>query len=278
MLDLFQYAFIWQALIAAVLTLSASALMSFTVVSHKQSFFTHGISQSMFLGVAVGAAFGIGGLIPGIASALVAAITIYAMQKIKWVPQDARIAVTASLFFALGIIVLNSSDSRSVSVSNILFGNILGVTGSEIIILAALALACFIFFGIFGSKLQFIAQNPKAAQAAGINVRNLEIVRIVAVATVAAVSIPVVGVVMIVAAAVLPALIGFTWSRHYKWSLAAALISALSSGILGIMVSYFLDIPTGPTIVVSMILIWFAALGLSALMPRLKNLRKTPQT
>lgn len=277
-LEIFQYSFIWQALLAAVLTLSAAALMSFTVVSHKQSFFTHGVSQSMFLGVAIGAFLGINGLMLGVLSAVLAAFAIYSLHRIRWIPQDASIAVVASLFFALGIIILNASDNRAVSVSNILFGNILGVTGVEIIVLAILAVSCFLFFGIFGGQLQFIAQNPTAAKAAGLHVRELEIFRVLALAVVAAVSIPVVGVVMVVAAAVIPALIGFAWSRHYRWSLLAALVAAAGSAVVGVLGSYLLNVPTGPSIVVTMVVIWGVVLLAKKLQPKLRSLRKTPQT
>lgn len=252
-----QYAFFVQALIASVLVMTAAGLSSFTVVSNNQSFFTQGISQAMVLGVAVGAGNFVGGLAGAFLAALATASAIVAIQnKLAWLPSDAVIAAISSLVFAAGIIVLNAGSGRNTPVSSVLFGNVLGVNSFEITILLFFALMSIGFFGFFGKKLQLIAQNRTVALAAGIKVRELEYARIIWLALLTAVAVPVVGVLLVVSATVIPALIGVTFTPRKNKAYLIAGLSATLSALLGLYASYFLDTPTGPTIALSLGAIW----------------------
>lgn len=255
--DPLQYSFFVQALIASVLVMTAAGLSSFTIVSNNQSFFTQGISQAMVLGVAVGAGNFVGGLAGAFLAALATASVIVAIQnRLAWLPSDAVIAAISSLVFASGIVVLNAGSGRNTPVSSVLFGNVLGVSSFEIAILLIFALMSIGFFGFFGKRLQLIAQNRTVALAAGIKVRELEYARIIWLALLTAVAVPVVGVLLVVSATVIPALIGVTFTPRKNQAYLIAGLSATLSALLGLYASYFLDTPTGPTIALSLGALW----------------------
>jgi len=259
-LEALQYSFFIQALLAAILVMGAMSLASTTIVANQQSYLTQGISQAMVFGVAAAGGNTVYGLGGAISAALLAAYLIHSLRKRKWLPADATIAIISSLFFALGVLVISSTGSRDVQVSSILFGNILGVSQTELILLASLATASIAFFGAFGNKLVYAAQNSESATASGINVDRLGTARMTALALLTALSVPVVGVILVVAAAVLPAVIGFTLSPRIRIALLLGISSSIIAAIVGLFASYSANTPTGPTIIITLTALWGAAL------------------
>jgi ABC-type Mn2+/Zn2+ transport system permease subunit len=255
-----QYLFFQQALLATVFSLIALSLASPTVVANKESFFSHGISQSMVFGIAAVGGSAVLGLFGAVAAALLAAVSIHAFRKVSWLPRDASIAVVSTGLFSMGIIVANSFPSSSISINDVLYGNILGVSSVEIIVLAGLALVSIALFSTMGSRLLSVSQNSEVAMAQGLNVSLLQIIRLVALAIVIALTVPIVGALLVVAVLVLPALVGFTLSVRLPAALVTSISATVLSGIGALFVSYHLDTPTGPTIVITLITIWLTAL------------------
>lgn len=263
LLEPFQYAFFIQAILATILALSALAMASPTVVANGQSFFSHGISQSMVFGIAAFGGTAVWGVVGAIAAALLAAGTIYLLSKIGWLPGDAGIAVVASGYFALGIILINTSETRDIKVNDILFGDILGISDNELIVLAILALVSVLLFGLAGNRFLLISQNSIAATARGVNVKYLELLRLVSLALATAVTVPIVGALLVVSAIVLPSLIGFALGRTLRQMVILSILAAAASGTIAVFVSYYADLPTGPTIIVSLIITWVLSLTVS---------------
>ncbi len=271
-LEPFNYQFFQLAMLAALLIMLSAGTMSPSVVARNQSFLTYGISQSMVLGIAAGAGTLLGGLFGAVAVALLAAALLTALERVAWLPKDAGIAGVSGVLFAVGVIILNSAARRDIQVSNILFGNLLGITRNEIAILSVMSIVLLMLTFVMNKKVNLLVQNEKVAQAAGVRVSSIGLVQTLTVAFMIAVAVPMMGALMVASALVMPGLIALSFSNRRNVIFWVSVGSAVLSSIVGLLASYYLNSPTGPTIVVCLGILW-ATLGLAGYIKRRSEIR-----
>jgi ABC-type Mn2+/Zn2+ transport system permease subunit len=259
-----QLQFFQLGLLAAVLTLLAGAGVGFTVVLRRETYFGQGVGQAMIAGVAVGTFFEL----PAAAGSLAAAAMIAVLARFRRVESDTAIAVVASSAFALGVAVISSDRERGVNITNVLFGNVLGVTVADVATLALAALAAWGLALLAVRRLTLISAAPRVAVAHGVAVARLELARTVTLAGVTAAAVQVVGVTLVVVALVLPAATAALVARTLLGFHAVAASAAVLVGVVGMYVSYWSDIASGPAIVLTAAAVFSATLAFSTAVDR----------
>jgi manganese/iron transport system permease protein len=262
------YGFFTRGLFAAVLVLVGGAMLGFGVLTRRSAYLGQGISQAMLAGVAIGAYAGVGSTTAAFAAAVIAAAAVGALSRVGRLGLDASIAVVASALFSLGVAVISADRSRAVNLNNLLFGNVLGVSWADVGVLAATVTVAASFSVMFGRKLALAAAAPQVADAHGIDVRRIEMFRLLALAMITAASVQVVGVTLVVAALVLPAATGSVWSRTLGGAHVVAVTAACLTGTTGLFVSYWTDLASGPAVVLTGTVYYLVALAVSRLIRR----------
>jgi ABC-type Mn2+/Zn2+ transport system permease subunit len=262
------YSFFIRGILAAVLVLIGGAMLGFGVLVRRSAYLGQGISQSMLAGVAIGAYAGVASTIAAFTAAVIAAIAVKVLSRVGGIGLDASIAVVTSAFFSIGVALISADRSRAVNLNNLLFGNVLGVSWGDVIILAVIIFVTSFFTLLFGRKLALAAIAPQVAEAHGIDVKRIEMLHIITLAMVTAASVQVVGVTLVVAALVIPAAIGLLCSRTLGGIQIVAIIAASLIGVSGLFISYWSDLASGPAVVITGTVFYIITLLLSRLLKR----------
>lgn len=245
---LLQYHFMQNAAIGGTLVAIIAGVMGYFMVVRGQSFAGHSLANVGFAG-ATGAA--LAGM-PAVAGLFIAGIL--AAGGIHFLGVSARqtrrndIAIgavfTASL--ALGYLFVHLSTSAyAASIYDVLFGNVVGISDSDVAIIAVAAVALLVVMAIIGRPLLFASLDADVAAARGVPVRALGLGYLVLLAVVVAVAVQVVGVLLIFALLVTPAAIAQRIATRPAVTIALAVALALAFTWLGLAVGYFTVYPTG---------------------------------
>lgn len=245
-----QYGFMQRSLVIAILVGLICAVVGSYLMVQRLALLGDAISHSVLPGLAVafmvGANIFIGAFIAGIISTMAIA-WIRARSPIK---EDAAMGIVFSAFFALGItlITLIQKDNK-IDLNHFLFGNILGVTASEVLDTAVIAAIVLLVVLLLYKELLFYTFDPLGAQAAGlpVNLLNFGLMLLIALTIVA--SMKAVGVILVLALLITPGATAYLLvKRLHQVMLLGAAIGIVAS-ITGMYLSYFYNLPSGPAIV-----------------------------
>jgi len=250
MIEMMGYAFFQKALLVGIVAGLLCGFLSVFVVSKKMAFIGQGISHAAFGGVALGLFLGLNPMVFALIFALIMAFGISALSLKGLSNRDSLIGIFMATAMALGVIFLSRSTGHSTSVMSYLFGSILSVGNGDIIWLMVVAVIVIAGGLIFFKELQFYAFDELIASLYGIPVRAVQYGFFVSVALAIIVSMQIVGVILITALLVIPGSVALIWCKKYKSLFWISTSTAVLSAVLGLILSYFLNIPSGATIVI----------------------------
>ncbi|MGP9536639.1 metal ABC transporter permease [Brachybacterium sp. AOP43-C2-M15] len=247
-LEPLQYDFMVRALLATVAAATVCALLSCWLVLVGWSLMGDAVSHAVLPGVVlayiVGAPFAVGALAFG----LLAVALIGAVRGTSRVKEDAAIGIVFTTLFALGLVLISVTPSQT-DLHHIIFGNILGVSGGDLLqicLLAAVALAVLL---LKRRDLTLYAFDPLHAQAIGLSPRLLGALLLGVLALTAVVALQVVGVVLVVAMLIVPGATAHLLTDRFGRMLVIAPAISVSSSVLGILLSFWVDASSGGLVV-----------------------------
>ncbi len=247
--EMLRWEFMRNALLALLLMGPLFGLLSTMIVTGRMSFFSDALGHSAFTGIAIGA-------ICGLAQPAWAAVAFSAAFALlfSWVRSrsnqaaDTLIGVFSSSAVALGIFVATLGGGSFTKYNQYLIGDILSVTPGEIAVLGLTLAAVLVFWGFFANRLTLTAIHPQLASSRGIPVGLSQTLFTVAIAVVVTLSISSVGLLILNSLLVLPAAAARNVARNLKQYNLFSVIFALTAGIGGLTVSYFLGCSAGAAI------------------------------
>jgi ABC-type Mn2+/Zn2+ transport system permease subunit len=244
------YAFFQKGLIVASLSGALLGLIGVYIVLRGMSYIGHGLSHSIFGGFAAAQLFAaqfyaLAAGLWGIASAL--AITV--VVKRSKVGADAAIGVITLASFALGVALFAKFGSTGPSFDNALFGSILGISTGQIIGLVAVTLAASGFVFLRYRALLFTTFDPDVAAVSGVKVNRIEAALMIVLSLSILATLTVVGVTLVAAMLVIPAVIARMLTDSFGRMLAYSTIVGTVCGFLGMYGSYYAGVPSGTMIV-----------------------------
>jgi manganese transport system permease protein len=256
--DPLQYEFMQRALLVAFVVGLVCAVLSCWLTLLGWSLMGDAVSHAVLPGVVlsyvVGAPFAAGAFLFGAGSVALIG-TVNRTSRIK---EDAAIGVVFTGLFAVGIVLVSVIPSQ-VDLFHILFGNVLGVSDSDIrqvVVLGAVTLAALL---LARRSLILYAFDPTHAHAVGISPRKLEALLLGALALTVIVALQAVGIVLVVAMLITPGAIAYLLTDRFERMLAIAAGVGVFSTVLGTYVSYHLDASTGGCIVCVLALLFVLA-------------------
>ncbi len=248
-LEFLAYPFMVRALLAgALVALMLGWLGVFVTVRHM-SFIGDGLAHASLAGIALAVLLGWAPLPTAVLSSVLVAIAIFFLEKKAKLTSDMAIAIMFSSGLALGVILLSFYKGYQPELISYLFGNILTVNAVD---LRSIALSAFVVLAtalLFHKRLLFSTIDPEGAHFAGLSPWKYELLLYVLMAAVVVLSIKLVGIVLVSALLVLPSAIARQFTRSFRSFTAWAIIFSLVIVIAGLVISYYLDLPSGATIV-----------------------------
>ncbi|MEM9903614.1 MAG: metal ABC transporter permease [Cyanobacteria bacterium P01_D01_bin.44] len=243
-------AFMQRALMLGIVLGVLCAIVGSYMIVQQMGMLAHAISHSVMAGLpiayVIGMALSFGALMAGVISALV----LYLIESQSRVKTDAAMALILTSFVAIGVTLVSVlPGANRIDLVHILFGNILGVTMKEVWWSLAIAVMGIILVRLFFKELLFYTFDPKGAQASGLPVHWYNASLIVAMTVTIVVCLPTVGALLVVALLVAPAVTAYLLVKElHQMMWVGSVIGALSS-VIGMYLSYYLDAPSGATIV-----------------------------
>jgi len=253
-----QYGFMRYALAALLIITPLFGLMGTMIVHKKMSFFSDALGHSALTGVALGVVLGVGNSnLSLIVFAILFALLLNYIKQSNLMATDTIISVFSSLSIAIGLAILSQGGNFS-KYSNLLVGDILSVTPKEIGYLLVIFFAAGLFWLLCFNKLHGISIDPVLARTGGIKIRLIENLFVVVVAVIVMLSIRWVGILLINALLTLPAASSRNISVNMREYHLFSIIFSMFSGIMGLFLSFYINVATGPMIVIISSLIFFA--------------------
>ncbi len=244
------YMFMQRALIVAVAVGIICAVMGSYLLVQRMALLGDAISHSLLPGLAIAFKLGINIFVGAFIAGVVSTFLMNWIRSRTSVKEDAAMGIVFSTFFALGIILITliQKDAK-VDLNHFLFGNILGVTQSEVYTTVGITIGVLVIVMFLFKELLFYSFDPVGAQAAGlpVNLLNLGLMMLIALTLVA--SMKAVGVILILALMITPGATAYLLvSRLHLVMLIGSGVGVISS-LVGMYLSFYYDLPSGPTIV-----------------------------
>jgi ABC-type Mn2+/Zn2+ transport system permease subunit len=247
----FDYDFFAKALIAGILVGALCGSLGVFVVLRRMSYIGQGLSQSVLGGVAPAAIAGIDPYLGAVAATIAAGVLIHVIGRQHGVRPDAAIGIVSTTMFAFGVALVSVNRDRAVNLTDLLFGNILGVTATDITLVAAVAAAMAVLGFLFYKTLTFTVVDHAAAAAHGVRAATIDLAFTVALAAVVVVSIRIVGVLLIAAVIVIPASTARLVNKSFGPLIATSAALGVIAAVIGLFVSFHVEISSGPAIVLT---------------------------
>ena len=262
MLDFFtvwwQYGFMQSAFLAILIITPLFGILGTMIVHNKMAFFSDALGHSALTGIAVGVVLGVKNTsISMIVFAVIFALLLNRISRRNVAAKDTVISVFSSCSIAIGLAILSKGGNFS-KYSGLLVGDILSITQKEILYLLFIFLATMVFWILAFNRLNAIIIHRTLAKTRGISVTLIEDLFAVFIALVVMLSIKWVGILIINALLILPAASSRNISVNMREYHLFSIIFSMFSGILGLIISYFTNVATGPMIVIIASVIYFA--------------------
>ncbi len=261
LVELFQFPFMQRAVIGGVLTgLMGGMLGSFTIL-RQLSFFSDALGHSALLGISIGLLLGLNPSVVLLPFAVFFALGVTYLLERTQLWTDALLNIIYSSSLAIAIIALSFVGQYKGGINNLLFGDILAVQTLDLVFSGILLMICTLFIGLTLRTQMLLTLNEPLAIARGVSVSLHRTTFIVLLSLVVGVSIKAIGVLLVSAFVVIPACAARLLSRNFSsYVLISSGLGGLSA-VLGMVLSASLNLPSGPSIVTTRLMIFLAALS-----------------
>lgn len=253
--------FVQRAFMIGIIVALLSSILSVFIVLKRISLIGDGLSHTAFGGLALGYYLNLVPLWVAGGIVVLGSIGITKMIRSTKIAGDAAVAVFLQLGLAVGIVLLGLARGFGVNLESLLFGSILLVSFDQILLASLVLAATLVIVFLFYKELVYSTFNDVQAKAAGIRTWFFDYLVSVLAGIAIIVSIPIVGVLLISALLVLPALTSTQVSSSFKQTVMLSPIFGLLSVILGLVASIILDTASGATIVLAGLVIFLATVS-----------------
>lgn len=248
--DIFEYQYLTNAVIACILSGITCGIVGTYIVARRMVSLCGGITHASFGGLGIAIYAGINPIWGALTFAVLSALGIeYAGNKTK-IREDSAIGVMWGVGMAIGALFMSLKPGyTSGDLSSFLFGNIISVTTEDIVALTVLTIVLFIGAALYLKPIMYMAFDRDFARSAGVNTTLVGYILSVITAVTIVLSIRVMGIILLISLMTLPVVIANSVTKSYgKITILASIIAAIGA-LAGVVISYYLEVPSGPAII-----------------------------
>lgn len=257
--QLFEFDFMQNAFWAALFTSISCGLIGTYVVAKRIVFISGGITHTSFGGIGIGYYLGINPLIGATVFAVLSALGIEYFTRKSEIRHDSMIGIFWSFGMAVGIIFVFLSPGYAPNLMSYLFGNILTVSKAGVYWMAALSTGIILVFVLLYKPILYIAFDETYALTRKLPVTLIKNILMVLIALTIVMSIRVIGIILLISLLTIPQTIANLFTKKFHRIMITSVIIALTGSMAGLLISYYLDIPSGASIIFSLILMFILA-------------------
>ncbi len=258
MLEILTLPFMQRAMIAGVIVGVLLAALGVFVVVRKMAFFGDGIAHASLAGIAIGLLAGFAPLPIAILYAILVALAIYWFEKSTKLSSDTIIGIFFTASMALGVVLMSLIPGFQPELISFLFGNILAIGTVDVVTVAILSAIILTWLFIWKKELTFVSLDRDGAKLAGINAELHNIIFYIALATSVVLGVKILGIILVSALLLIPAATSRLLSDTFNGFFVIAIVFSILTVILGLLLSFFLDAPSGATIILVSTAVFFA--------------------
>jgi ABC-type Mn2+/Zn2+ transport system permease subunit len=249
LLEPLEYEFFRHGLLAALMVGSFCGLIGAYVILRGMSYVGHGLSHAAFGGAVVGFMLNLNFYAGAGAMGLLAALLINRITKNGRIKQDAAIGIVTTAIFALGVAIISQVRTFNQSFEAALFGNILGITDGDLLVIGLVSVSTVTAIFFMYRPLLFSTFDHEAAQVFGIRTGIVQLIFSFLLTLAIIASMNVVGVTMIAATLITPAVTARLMTDCFSRMLIYSLVIGAITGVVGMYLSYAFNTASGATIV-----------------------------
>ena len=263
LINMFSYQFIQRAAVVGILVSLCAALLGVSLVLKRYSMIGDGLSHVGFGALAIAASLNLAPLAVAIPVVIVAAIFLLRLSKNSKIKGDAAIAIISSSALAIGVISVSVTTGMNTEVSSYMFGSILSLSRSDAILSVLLSLAVLGLFILCYPRIFGITFDETFSRATGTKVDIYNSLLAVLTAVTVVLGMRMMGALLISSLIIFPALSAMRVCKSFKKVVICSAVISVSSFVAGLIASYFLETPTGASIVVADLIVFgiFSAIG-----------------
>lgn len=245
----FRYGFMQNSFLTAVLIGILCAVVGCYVVVRSMAFLGDALSHAVLPGVAIAYLTGGNLTIGALAAAVIVAVGISVLSKRGEMKEDSVIGIVFSAAFALGVALISSIQTYAVDLTHILFGNILGIRRTDLVIIALSTALIIVIIVLFYRYFLVVSFDPVLAHTLNWNVDRINIGLFVLIACTITLSIKTVGSGLVTAMLITPAATALMLTKRLPVTMLVSALFGAFSGVAGLYISYFINISSGASIV-----------------------------
>jgi len=247
----FDYEFFRNGFLAAVVIGALCGFIGVYVVLRRMSYIGHGLSHAIFGGAVLSYVWDVNFYVGGGLWALLSGVLIHWVSHRRWVGADAAIGVVTTSSFALGVAIVSTHRSFTRNIEVALFGNILGITHTDVWIVVLISLFVFAALFVIRRPLLFATFDPEVASAYGVSTGKIDLLFVMLLAVTVLASTQILGVTLVAAAMVIPPVIARYLTQRFQTLLLVSPLLGAGCGAAGMFLSFHFDISSAATIVLT---------------------------
>ena len=251
---MFEFDFMRNAFMAGVVVSVLCPIIGLFIVLRRNSMIGDTLSHSSFAGVAIGLVLGMNPIISAFLFTTICAVIIEFLRG--YYKKYAELVMSIVLTLSLGIaIILISTGKANANVNSYLFGSILTVSKSDLLIIATAGIICLLILKVIYNKLIYITFDEEGAKTAGINVKFINYLFTILVGATISLSIRIMGILVISSIIVVPVATSMQLKKNFNKTLILSVLFGLIDILLGLVLSYYFNSAPGGTIALTSVIV-----------------------
>lgn len=257
--ELFEYKFIINSLLAGILASISCGIIGTYIVTRRMVFLSGGITHSSFGGIGLGYYLGFNPIISAAIFGVLSALGIEFVSKRTNVREDSAIGILWSFGMAVGIMFVFLTPGYAPNLMSYLFGSILTVSTLDILLMSGLSVILILVFTLFYRIILFVSYDQEYAKTHKIAVSFINYFLIALVALTIVLNIKVVGIILVISLLTIPQSIANLFTKKFQNIIVFSIVIALIGAFMGLIISYQINIPSGASIIFSLVMIFLLA-------------------
>jgi len=257
--EIFRYQFLLKAMLAAIFTSVSCGIIGTYIVSKRIVFLSGGITHASFGGIGIGYFLGINPILGAAVFAVLTALGIELVTKKADIREDSVIGMWWSFGMAIGIIFIFITPGYAPNLMSYLFGSILTVTNMDLYMMLILNVIMVLFFLAFFKTILYVSFDPEYARTYRAPVQLVNYILLGLVALTIVLNIRVMGIILIISLLTIPQTIANLFTRSFRNIIFVSILIALLGCFAGLFISYRFDIPSGASIIFTLVMMFIIA-------------------
>ncbi|MCX5773603.1 MAG: metal ABC transporter permease [Fusobacteria bacterium] len=271
MLELFSYQFMQNAFIGSILVSILCGIIGSYIVVTRKVLISGSISHASFGGIGIAFLLNMPPLLCASIFSVIVAVLIQWMSKHLKMREDSAIGMIWACGMAIGVIAIYLAPGYAKDLGSYLFGNILTLSSSDLFFSASIMILLIIFFTLFYKTILYGAFDSEYMKTRGVSTKIIDYLLMVLLALTIIASLRLIGIILIVAMLTIPQECASIFVKKLKFMIYYSIVISLIASILGLIISFYLNVPSGPIIILLLILFYSILKGLFLLKIQIKK-------